>query len=415
MKPSTKNFNGLGLLLRGSKAALLLFCVVPLYSSAQVLPATAQPILTTLAAPVPVKPATTPSLSISATPAPAPIILRILNDSGLQNYANIILDWELRANGSIRQKGSIGNLPIAPKHPATLRLPVRIPSTSSEELFLALRYRYRAGRPLATASFLLKPWTNAQLPVRPSGELSFTDENGLFTIQSPITLIRFDKQTGWLQAYEVKNTPFITDTPGLKPHFWLEPSDYGYSAGDTAASPTWAAASRAPHLQLFSTSTGSQLVIVRAEYTLPETSGLLHLSYTINAAGEMQVEQLMEADSTQQGESLPCFGMYWLLPPGYDSVTYYGELAAPAIHRITTTPARESSNYNGVRWWKIANKEGKGLQITADSTLLTIGMTAQNRLTIDRPAAPYHLPYGNYRYVFKVSPALTEEKNKSNK
>ena len=66
------------------------------------------------------------------------------------------------------------------------------------------------------------------------------------------------------------------------------------------------------------------MIIVRAEYTLPATSCLLHLSYTINAKGEMLVGQQLEADSTQKGEALPCFGMRWLLPADYDSIEYYG-------------------------------------------------------------------------------------------
>jgi hypothetical protein len=367
----------------------------------------------------------------------------------------------------VRQKGSLTNLPIPPKHPATVRLPVRIapqassnagtpPNTGGEELFLGLRYRYRnkpaapgrAAAPgvqapappiLAEEQFLLKPWSNSQLSIRPTGELSFTDENGSFTIQSPIILIRFDKQTGWLQQYTVKDDQLLVDTSGCKTRLWLEPADPDYNATGAAGSGAWKEASQAPHLQLFSTSTGSQLVIVRTEYTLPETASLLHLSYTINAAGEMEVEQAMEADSSHQGEPLPCFGMYWLLPPGFDSITTYGNTPVPTIGNTSLTAygntpvprichfpvilPRETGPYTGVRWWTITRPDGKGLRLTADSALLTISTapvntgtdptnptTAGLRLNINTPATPYHLPYGNYRYAYKLTPLLPEEK-----
>ncbi len=412
-------------------ATLLFICAPSFYAGAFLAPAAAihppaaiidtlsptpkaQPILTTL---------------VSA----APITLRILNDSGLRDYTNLILDWELRANGLVRQKGSLGYLPIPPNHPAIVRLPVRVSPAAGEELFLGLHYRYRItktaghaatpaplppataagnaatpGRTLAGEQLLLKPWTGSQIPVKPAGDLSFTDSNGLFTILSPIALLRFDKQTGWLQTYEIRNHRLVEDSPGLKSHFWLEPADPGYAADSATASSSWKEAGRAPHLQLFSTSTGSQLVIVRAEYTLPETSCLLHLSYTINAAGEMEVGQSMEADSTKQGESLPCFGMYWRLPGGFDSVAVYGGAGIP----FRETNAYAARTYSGVRWCSITGPDGKGLRFTADSTLLTIDTRSSDpRLIIDNPSLPYHLPYGNYRYTYKVSPVLPEEKS----
>jgi beta-galactosidase len=412
-------------------AGLLFFCALPFNAGALPAPSAAshrpaatidtlphvrkpQPILTTLT-------------SIS------PLTLRILNDSGLRDYANIVLDWELKANGLIRQKGSLGNLPILPNRPALIRLPVRIPSATTEELFLGLHYRYRntktaggaaprptaitanssaPGRTLASEELLLRPWAGSQIPVKPAGDLSFTDSNGLFTILSPIARLRFDKQTGWLQSYEVRDRRLVADSPGLKSRFWLEPADPGYIADSAAVSSSWKEAGHAPHLQLFSTSTGSQLVIVRAEYTLPETSCLLHLSYTINAAGEMQVGQSMEADSTKQGEPLPCFGMYWLLPAGFDSVAVYGGAVTP----FRETNAWSARTYSGVRWCTITGPDGRGLRFTADSTLLSINTRSTDpRLIIDDPSQPYHLPYGNYRYTYKVSPVLPTEITKPGK
>ena len=392
-----------------SLTATLLFFCAPAFSFAS--PAALADTLSPVRKP---QPLLTSLISIS------PLALRILNDSGLHDYANIVLDWELTANGMVRQKGSVLNLPIPPGHPAIIRLPVRIPPASGEELILGLHYRYRnrtpvshAGHPptvsgpiLADQQLLLKPWTGSQLPVKPTGELSFTDSNSLFTIQSPTALLRFDKQTGWLQSYEVKDQRLVEDTPGLRSRFWLEPADPGYAADSAAVSTSWKEAGRAPHLQLFSTSTGSQLVIVRAEYTLPETSCLLHLSYTINAAGEMQIGQSMEADSTKTGEPLPCFGMYWKLPPGFDSVTVYGGAVIPSRE----TNAYTTRTYSGVRWCTLTRPDGKGLRFTADSTLLTINTRSSDpRLTIDNPSLPYHLPYGNYQYTYKVSPVLPAE------
>jgi beta-galactosidase len=314
--------------------------------------------------------------------------------------------------------------------------------------------------------------------VLPDGDLTFTDENDTFTIRSPLIRIEFNKQTGWLQRYEVNGAVLLTDTPVLKSNFWrpfghspsgaeapgggrqgLAPGDAGDTAGDAGDTAiAWKEASHDPHLQLFSTSTGSTLIIVRAEYTLPATSCLLHLSYTINAKGEMLVGQQLEADSTQKGEALPCFGMRWLLPADYDSIEYYGlgrtadstnpdaalsdstnpydpiRLHAPwtgIYHDTVGKPSSPDSHQRNtamvtdpitaIRWIRITGPDGSGLLVTSDSTLLNavaLPTTPSVMLHIDsrQPAAAgssgdnrrisYGLPYGNYRCTYKVSPII---------
>jgi hypothetical protein len=131
----------------------------------------------------------------------------------------------------------------------------------------------------------------------------------------------------------------------------------------------------------------------------------------------MQVEQSMEADSTQKRWTLPRFGMQWTAPPGLDSITWYGGDAAVGIYRQMTgqqasTAASDSSMETGIRWWKITGTNGRGMLITADSSLLHIKTQPRSagdtgtRLTIGYPAAPlpYELPYGNYHYAYKVTP-----------
>jgi len=336
------------------------------------------------------------------------IAIRITNDSGLRDYTNITLNWELMANGLVRQKGKLATLPIPPKKPALIHLPVRVTPNTPEELYLNLHYYYHprpapahpptghapapgrtpspSGILLSEARLLLHPWTGNQLPVQPTGDLTYNDSNGVFTVQSPAFLLRFDKQTGWLQSFDAGDCQLVEDTPGCKTRLWAD-------------------SITVPHLQLFSTSTGNQLVIVRTEYTLPETSSLLHLSYTVNAAGEVLVEQSLTTDTAKQGQPLPCFGMYWRLPRGFDSLSAYGQQPnnpAPSCYRLGITG---TTTYDSIRWLSITRPDGKGLKLTADSTLLTIHTQPSSpRVYIDAPTQQDHLPYADYRYSYKLSP-----------
>jgi hypothetical protein len=278
--------------------------------------------------------------------------MRISTDSLSRKGNTITLDWQLLVNGFVRQKGSIPGLQLLPGHPRTVHLPVHVPG-EGEEAFIKVGYResLRGGpskdRPsgngpiLATQFLPFKPW-NGDIRIPAAGELSFTDSSDVFTVSSPALHISFDKESGWIRGYEVDHYALLADTNGLRP---VLPG--------------------LPHLQLFSTSTGSQMIIVRTEYIVPEISCLLHLSYTLNAAGALLVEQTLETDTTRLdsvAHPIDRLGMRWILPAGSDSLGWYGltkgEHAGtlPSVHGT----ADSVSEAIQVRRWSVRDSNNKG-------------------------------------------------------
>lgn len=379
-----------------------------------------------------------------AGPGKAPAI-RVYNNYSSRGLSNITLKWELLVNGNPGLKGTIAELPVAARQFKDFRLPVKIPAAPGDEVFLNIRYILKkpelplpAGHMVAQEQLLLKNAKAEALTVTPAGELIFRDEDGIFSVSSSTTGIslQFSKQTGWLQRYMLKDLPLLDDTLGLKANFWRVLADSDDASGLTGQSMAWKLATKEPHLQLFSTSTSSELVIVRADYTLPEVACLLHVHYTINAKGEMLVDQVMEVDTTATPAAskdtarslagspvLPCFGMQWIFPAGYDSIAWYGlgpqenntggtSPVQTAIYRHTIQEANTST---AVRWWKVMDRQGKGLLFTADSSLLSMRALhfvdsdrkphSQTQLDIDyRQLGGGALPYGNYRFMYKISP-----------
>jgi hypothetical protein len=266
------------------------------------------------------------------------------------------------------------------------------PIAPGEEAYLKLEYHmaprgpftnhppslYSATPLLATQTLPLTPW-GGDIRIPPTGELSITDSNNLFTVSSPNLSLSFDKETGWIRQYTANGQALIADGSGLRP-----------------------ALSSPPHLQLFSISTGIQMAIVRAIYTVPEFSCLLHLSYTVNSLGTLLVEASLETDTIRQ-DSTPHlvgrFGMIYRLPSGSDSITWFGFAARtdssqtftgpiPAAVNLTTETDRiptlhhsltamAATNDNGsaflamqVRWFEIRKQGGNGFRIAADSSFL---------------------------------------------
>ena len=316
---------------------------------------------TTSFAPSPAIDTTQFRIDLLPATAAGPVEISISTEEKLP--ANIRLEWQVLLNGLPGQKGIFPAISLVPHHPTVLRLPLKWPAGNEEAW---LRVICRRSHNTFVRLLPLRPW-HGDPAVPPAGELTFNDSNNIFTITAPNTLIGFDKQTGWLLHYEAGHVLLMGDTAGVQPDLW-------------PSSP--------PRLQLFSTSTGPQLVIVRAEYTMPETASLLHLSYTINAAGDMLVSQVLEADTTQHLPDsvhlppLPGFGMHWLLPAGLDTISWFGatDSAArtsptspipPEIVHHALAPATDTRE---TRWLTITGHQGTGFRIIADSALLETKM-----------------------------------------
>ena len=296
------------------------------------------------------------------------------------HYTNMNLEWQSTVNGLPGQKGVLLHRNLSPTGPTSIVIPLRLPPANDEMMLqvtgrLASTPGNKQNPPLFTTHLPLRPW-RGDYSIPSAGNLSFTDSNNIFTINASKTLVRFDKQTGWLLHYEAGGAILMGDTAGLR-------SDLGLA--DTLA----------PRLQLFFASTGSQIVIIRAEYTLPAINCLLHLSYTLNGAGDMLVEQTLETDTSgsthtdiatgaHPDPTLPRFGMTWILPQGLDSVSWYGAddkgiagITPPVKLARETGPLTgianaTSSIFRGVRWLALKGHSGQGLRIIADSSLLQL-------------------------------------------
>ena len=360
--------------------------------------------------------------------------VRVYNNYVFRDLSHLTMEWQLVVNGVTGRRGTTALPPIAAQQSAVVNIPVPVPAG---ETLLNIYYRQKKAEAMIPAGYVVAAEQLAvsntapsnttlynDVTVHPAGELTFKDEGGSFGIGSTVTGLdmQFNKQTGWLQHYAVGGRILLNDTLGLTAGFFQIPwSDSGHTMT------VWKNAGADARLQLFSTSTSNDFVIVRADYMMPETGCMLHVHYTVNAKGEMQVEDILEVDTTGQPgvdttvrlikPPLPRMGMQWSFLPGYDSVIYYGRgpqenyadrhaAAFAGVYRQTMEDARPRTD---VRWWKVTDKQGHGLQFSSDSAFLVMNAVpgAPAQLHIDHrqmDLAGRGLPYGNYHYIYKVTP-----------
>ena len=125
--------------------------------------------------------------------------------------------------------------------------------------------------------------------------------------------------------------------------------------------------------------------VVEASYDIPAVNGKLALTYVINNRGAIKVTQQMTADKGAKVSDLFRFGMQLQMPRSFETIEYYGrgpvENYADRNHNTFLGRYRQSvasqfypyvrpqenGNKTDLRWWRVLNIGGNGLEIVAEA------------------------------------------------
>ncbi|WP_223808926.1 glycoside hydrolase family 2 TIM barrel-domain containing protein [Rufibacter hautae] len=393
-----------------------------------------------------------------------PTTIAVYNEKLFTGLENVKLEWELVVDGVKKKSGEITKLEVGPQKTTQVKVPVKLPT--SGEAFLNLTYKLKKAEPLVPAGHIiakeqltLRKSSPQQLALRGQAALLVKESANTLTIPLGSGFISFDKKTGWLSQYVVEGVNYLEAGAALKSNFWRAPNDNDFGAGLQTKLKVWKNVSQQAKLQKLTSSEKNKVVTVEAVYTLPEVSGQLAVQYLLNSSGEMLVRQQLQADTSKKVEMLPRFGMQWILPAGFNAVEFYGRgphenyqdrnfSAHLGVYKQTVAEQyfpyvrpQETGNKTDVRWYKVTNGTGNGLQVTAETPLsisalhyfdqdLDDGEEKQQRhaaelkprpqtqLSIDAaqmgvggvdswrswPLEKYRLPYASYEMQFMIKP-----------
>lgn len=391
--------------------------------------------------------------------------ISIYNENFFKDLLNVKLDWEVVVDGQRKQSGTLEDVNVAPQQTETFQLPIQTPSNG--EAVLNVYYKLKNDEPLVPRDFLiaydqvpLSGTYDKPLHIEPAGNLSVKEDDSAYTITSSKATISFNKQTGLLTEYNINKQNFIHPDYAVRPAFWRAPTDNDMGANLQIRLKPWKLAQENPQLFSFSASNDNNLIKVNTSYNLSQVSAQLNIEYTINAKGEMIVQQQLITNGAKRSEMLPRFGMNWIMPEGFNNIEFYGRgpdenyqdrnhSALIGDYKETVQQEfypyirpQENGNKTDIRWFKIINKKGKGIMFEADSSLLSMsalhfldgdlddgdkkdqrhsGELHPRNLTqlhIDYkqmglgsinswgalPLEKYRLPYQGYSYTYKVVP-----------
>lgn len=390
--------------------------------------------------------------------------VRIYNERFFTALSNLTLQWQVLVNGKVHQSGEVTVPAIAPQQTQLVTLPFT--TLPEGEAFVNLTYRLQKEEPLMPAGHVvatqqlklggtyMKGVTRDVPVVLKNKTLANTIE-----LSEGDMLLEFNRKTGFLQRYRYKGVELLDSNYGARPSFWRAPNENDFGAQLQVKLKDWKTVTEQLKPEIRVSGPDAKLNTVELMYSLEQVHATLFITYECIGNGALRVTQTLKADTSFHTEILPRFGMQWIMPAGFEQISYYGNgphenyadrqaSAFAGIYNQTVASQyfpyvipQETGNKTDVRWWRISNSKNKGLLITSDSLLSMSALhyfdsdlddgekrhqrhaadlkpRPQTQLHIDwkqmgvggidswrsRPMTRYQLPFANYTYSFVVKP-----------
>ncbi|MBQ5495256.1 MAG: DUF4981 domain-containing protein [Prevotella sp.] len=331
----------------------------------------------------------------------------VYNENFFKNLDDLELVWTIR-----RHSGTIDVSDIAPQQrklitDAELKATVArvLEHHPDAEVLVNFEFRSREAQPLidkgqvlARQQFCIQPY---QFPV-----ISDDVETPGITKEETIsylkltaagTTLTIGKWSGLIDYLDVDGKPMLLDRHSILPEFWRAPTDNDYGARFQERFAVW----KSPEMKL------KELDVedngAEATFELPAVKATLKLTYTLTAEGEVIIRQQLDADDEAKVAPMFRYGMQLQMPQAYNSVKYYGRgpvenycdrhdseflgvyEAKVADEYFPYVRPQESGNHTDVRWFRVLDAEGKGLEFYAG---VPIEVSALNYLTEDLDDGP---------------------------
>ena len=232
----------------------------------------------------------------------------------------------------------------------------------------------------------------------------------------------FNKNTGWIDYIDVDGKQVTQNGSQLKSDFWRAPTDNDYGANLHTRMQAW----RNPNLRrtAFECKVEDGLGKVNVRYEIEQLYASLELEYVLDREGNMHVSQKMTTRPDEAAQALAQaapqrpgqrgprqqgmpdifkFGMTMEMAQEFDRVEYYGRgpvenysdrkssqflgiyQSSVADQYFPYIRPQENGNKTDVRWWRVTNAEGKGLEFRSD---VPLSMSSLNYTTADLDEGP---------------------------
>lgn len=325
--------------------------------------------------------------------------VEIYNENFFCDLSAYRLEWQLVSEGEVIQKGSVDLFGIAPQSKVSINLPFDIKKIEKgKESFLNVAYVLKNADGILSANTVVaRQQLRLSKYLFPDNGVNFSAMNNLPALlpdnKNPSYLsfsnndvkVSFNKQTGFLTTYQIRDISMLAEGTALMPNFWRAPTDNDYGANLQNKYRVW----QNPTYKLRSLSFQPVInfYVVDALYEMPEVSSQLYLTYIIYRDGTISVKQQFVSDGTKKVSNMFRFGMRMQMPGSMNMSTYYGRgpienywdrntCTFLGVYKQSTDKQfypyirpQENGNKTDIRWWNQTNQNNIGLKFSASSQL----------------------------------------------
>ncbi len=326
-------------------------------------------------------------------------IVSIYNENFFSDLSAYSLEWQLLANGSIIERGVVDALDVAPQQSADIELDYSLADVSPQaEILLNLEYKLKkqstlldAGSVVAKEQLTIAPYNFPKLNIENIAKSNIetqapeikTNDKTYLIVKGETFQIDFTRKSGFMSRYRVGSEELLELGSELKPNFWRAPTDNDLGANTQKKYRIWL--NPTFKLNSLKSEIKDDMATVTATYTIEESNANLTMSYTINNEGEVKLTQAMIADPSSEAPDMYRFGVKMQMPQKFDNIEYYGRgpIENYADRKSSThighyrqrvedqyypyIRPQESGTKSDVRWWRVLNIAGKGLEFVSDA------------------------------------------------
>ncbi len=327
--------------------------------------------------------------------------LTVKNQYNFTNLDKYDFQWQLIADGEIVEKGSF-KVSAAPHKEQNVNL--NLPQLQDAEYFLNVYARTKeatdlipAGHEVARAQYPIgnNSYFASENDSTSEGQLQHSIQNNTLTFNTYEISGAIDLKTGKIQKYNFKNAGSEVISTFPEPYFWRAPTDNDFGNRMPVNLAAWkSATNNEPTVKDVKVGKKSvEGLPVTVTYQLAEVDVPYTVEYLIKNDGDVKVTASIDMTGKDLPE-LPRFGMRLILPGDYENLSYYGrgpwenysdrKMSAfigayedKVENQFTWTYIRpqESGYKTDVRWLKLTDNQGKGIQIEGEQP---IGFSALN-------------------------------------
>ncbi len=389
--------------------------------------------------------------------------VKVRNENFFRDLSYVEMQWTMLADGNPVEQGVISDLDIGPGQSKEMTLPIQWESLSGERL-LNIDFKLKKDEPLMqkgqVVAYAQLDYGNVparQIEENTEGKklkLKKSDEEIL--VGNDVASLTISKETGRITSYIYKGSNLLAGGGTILPNFWRGVTDNDMGAGLQHKLKVW----RNPIMNLTSVNTYiyNKEYIITSIYDMPEVKAQLTMTYTMNRAGELQVDMKLDASETEKVPDMLRYGVILQLPYDMDKSEYYGRgpienyadrkaSIRKGIYAQTADEQfypyirpQETGTKADITWWKQTDKSGLGIKLTDmgnayasalhyDINELDEEEKAQRHATElqkskftnlyldgehygvggtnswgEMPLPPYRITYGDKVFSFKISP-----------